>query len=179
MRGDLIRKLNFPKWIIVIATTSTALINLGINLIVLITFSLINGVTPSLSWLLVPISIIELYALALGVSFALGSINVKYRDIGSIWDVLIQALFYCAPIIYPISMVATQSAVAAKIILLNPIAQTIQDIRHNLITDTTITTWGYCNTWWVCLIPIVIVIVVAVTGSLYFRKKSKYFAEEV
>lgn len=179
IRGDLIRKLNFPKWIIVISTTSTALINLSINLLVLVVFSLINGVSPSLSWLLVPIFIVELYALALGISFFLGSINVKYRDIGSIWDVIIQALFYCAPIIYPISMVASQSAAAAKIILLNPISQVIQDIRYNLITDTTITTWNYCNTWWVCLIPIIVVIIVAIIGALYFRKKSKFFAEEV
>ncbi len=179
MRGDLIRKLNFPKWIIVIATTSTALINLGINIIVLIVFSLINGVTPSLAWLLVPFSIVELYALALGVSFFLGSINVKYRDVGSIWDILVQALFYCAPIIYPVSMVAARSATAAKIILLNPISQVIQDIRHNLITDTTITAWNYIGSWWICLIPILIVILVLLGGSFYFRKHSKYFAEEV
>lgn len=179
MRGDLIRKLNFPKWIIVIATSSTSLINLGINLVVLVVFSLLNGVTPSLSWLLVPLSIAEIYALALGIAFFLGSINVKYRDIGSIWDVIIQALFYCAPIIYPVSMVANTSVTAAKIILLNPISQVIQDVRHNLITDTTITTWNYCNTWWICLIPIAIVAVIVVCGSLYFRKRSKYFAEEV
>ena len=179
MRGDLIRKLSFPKWIIVISTTSTAVINLMINLLVLIVFSLINGVTPSPSWLLVPISLIELYALALGIAFLLGSINVKYRDIGSIWEVLIQALFYCAPIIYPVSMVAEQSMLAARLVLLNPISQVIQDVRHNLITDTAITTWNYAGSWWSKLIPIVIVVIVGILGALYFRKKSKYFAEEV
>lgn len=179
MRGDLIRKLSFPKWIIVISTTSTALINLGINLIVLIVFSLLNGVTPMWTWLLVPISVVELYALALGIAFLLGSINVKYRDIGSIWEVLTQALFYCAPIIYPVSMVADRSILAARIVLLNPISQVIQDVRHNLITDTAITTWNYYGSWWSKLIPVVIVVVLAVVGALYFRKKSKYFAEEV
>ena len=179
MRGDLIRKLSFPKWIIVISTTSTAVINLGINLLVLIVFSLFNGVIPSWSWLLVPISIVELYALALGIAFLLGSINVKYRDIGSIWEVLTQALFYCAPIIYPVSMVADRSILAARIVLLNPISQVIQDVRHNLITDTAITTWNYYGSWWSKLIPVVIVVVLAVVGALYFRKKSKYFAEEV
>lgn len=179
MRGDLIRKLSFPKWIIVISTTSTAVINLGINLLVLIVFSLFNGVIPSWSWLLVPISIVELYTLALGIAFLLGSINVKYRDIGSIWEVLTQALFYCAPIIYPVSMVADRSILAARIVLLNPISQVIQDVRHNLITDTTITTWNYYGSWWSKLIPVVIVVVLAVVGALYFRKKSKYFAEEV
>ena len=179
MRGDLIRKLSFPKWIIVISTTSTAVINLGINILVLIVFSFFNGVMPSWSWLLVPISVVELYTLALGIAFLLGSINVKYRDIGSIWEVLTQALFYCAPIIYPVSMVADRSILAARIVLLNPISQVIQDVRHNLITDTAITTWNYYGSWWSKLIPVVIVVVLAVVGALYFRKKSKYFAEEV
>ena len=179
MRGDLIRKLSFPKWIIVLSTTSTAVINLLINIGVLVVFALINGVTPTWTWLLVPLSVIELYVLALGVSFLLGSINVKFRDISSIWEVIIQALFYCAPIIYPISMVADYSVFAARIVLLNPIAQVIQDVRYNLITDATITTWNYVGSWWSKLIPVIIVIVVAVAGALYFRKKSKYFAEEV
>jgi ABC-2 type transport system permease protein len=179
MRGDLIRKLSFPKWIITISTTSTAVINLLINICVLIVFALINGVTPTWTWLLVPIFVVELYVLALGIAFLLGSINVKYRDIASIWEVLIQALFYCAPIIYPVTMVAQHSAVAARIVLLNPIAQVIQDVRYSLITDTTITTWNYEGPWWLKIIPVVIVIIVAVSGALYFHKKCKYFAEEV
>ena len=43
-RGDLIRKLNFPKYIIVISGTISSLINLGINLLVVMLFALINGV---------------------------------------------------------------------------------------------------------------------------------------
>ena len=179
MRGDLIRKLSFPKWIVVISTTSTALINLGINLVVLIVFALLNGVEPSLNWLLAPIPIIELYALSLGISFLLGAINVKYRDVGSIWDVLTQALFYCAPIIYPLSMVASSSILAARIILLNPIAQIIQDVRYLLITTTAETTWNYYGSAWSKTIPVVIVVIVAILGAVYFRKKSKFFAEEV
>lgn len=179
MRGDLIRKLSFPKWIIVISTTSTAVINLLINIGVLVVFALINGVTPTWTWLLVPVSVIEIYALSLGIAFLLGSINVKYRDVGSIWEVIIQALFYCAPIIYPVSMVASYSVMAARIVLMNPIAQVIQDVRYNLITDTTITTWNYEGSWWSKLIPVFIVVIVTIIGAIYFRKKCKYFAEEV
>ena len=135
MRGDLIRKICFPKYIVVVSATLTAIINLFINLAVVIIFALINGVSPSWTWVLVPILVIELYALALGISFLLGAINVKYRDITSIWDVLTQALFYAVPIIYPITMVASTSTIAAKVILLNPIAQIVQDIRYCLITD--------------------------------------------
>lgn len=178
-RGDLLRKISFPKYIVVVSATLTAVINMLINLVVIIIFALINGVTPSWNWLLIIPAILELYTLSLGVAFLLGAINVKYRDITSIWDVVVQALFYAVPIIYPISMVAASSEVAAKIILLNPISQAIQDIRFNLITDQTITTWNYLGNFLLAIIPIIITIVILVIGALTFRKKSKFFAEEV
>ncbi len=178
-RGDLLRKISFPKYIVVVSSTLTAVINMLINLVVIIIFALINGVTPSFSWLLVIPAIIELYLLSLGIAFLLGSINVKYRDITSIWEVLIQALFYAVPIIYPIAMVAETSAVAAKIILLNPIAQAIQDIRFGLITSETVTTWNYVDNPFLVVIPIIFVLTILVIGALVFRRKSKFFAEEV
>ncbi len=178
-RGDLLRKISFPKYIVVVSATLTAVINMLINLVVIIIFALINGVAPSWGWLLVFIPIFGLYLLSLGIAFLLGSINVKYRDITSIWDVLVQALFYAVPIIYPISMVAATSEVAAKILLLNPISQCIQDIRYLLITHDTITTWNYIGNPLIALIPIAIILVVLVVGALVFRRNSKFFAEEV
>lgn len=177
-RGDLIRKISFPKYIVTVSTTLTAVINLLINLVVIVIFALINGVTPSFSWLLVLPLIFELYLLALGISFLLGSINVKYRDIGSIWDVLIQALFYAVPIIYPIAMVAETSTWAAKVILLNPIAQVIQDVRWSLITPATVTTSGFVGVW-AELVAMGIVLVIFVIGALVFRQRSRFFAEEI
>lgn len=178
-RGDLIRKISFPKYIVVISATLTAVINMLINVVVIIVFALLNGVTPSWTWLLVPLSLLELYFLSLGIAFLLGAINVKYRDITSIWEVLTQALFYAVPIIYPISMVAGTSVKAAKMILLNPIAQAIQDIRHNLITPESITTWNYIGNVFLQILPIILVIALLVVAALFFRKKSKFFAEDI
>lgn len=178
-RGDLLRKISFPKYIVVVSATLTAVINMLINLLVIIIFALINDVTPSLSWFLVIPAILQLYLLSLGIAFLLGSINVKYRDITSIWDVLTQALFYAVPIIYPISMVADSSVIAAKVILANPISQAIQDIRFSLITHETITTWNYFGNVFLSFIPVIITLTLLVVGSLVFRKKSKFFAEEV
>ncbi len=177
-RGDLLRKISFPKYIVVVSATLTAVINMLINVVVIIIFALINGVEFSPTWFLAIPAIFELYLLSLGIAFLLGSINVKYRDITSIWDVIVQALFYAVPIIYPISMVANSSTFAAKIILLNPIAQAIQDIRYNLITAETITTWNFIQTP-TYIIPIIAVVIILIIGALIFRKKSKFFAEEV
>ena len=180
-RGDLIRKVCFPKYIVVVSATLTAVINVLINLVVIFVFALIDGVTPSWTWLLVPILLFELYLFSLGISFLLGAINVKYRDITSIWDVVVQALFYAVPIIYPISMVAATSPVAAKVILLNPISQVIQDLRYCIVTKEAVTTWSYVDEENIILkfIPLAIVVVMLTWGSWYFRKKSKKFAEEI
>lgn len=178
-RGDLLRKIEFPKYIVVVSATLTAVINMLINLGVILVFALINGVTPSLTWLIVPLSLVELYALSLGLAFFLGAHNVKYRDVTSIWDVLVQALFYAVPIIYPVSMVAGTSVLAAKVILFNPIAQAIQDIRFNLITTETITSWNYLGGMLLSIVPILIVVGVLIVGAVTFKRKSKFFAEEV
>lgn len=180
-RGDLLRKISFPKYIVIVSATWTAVINMLINLVVIIIFALINGVTPSWHWLLVFLPLLELYLLALGIAFLLGSVNVKYRDITSIWDVLTQALFYAVPIIYPISLIAENSVTAAKIILINPISQTIQDIRYLLITDQTITTWSYVGerNFLLKFLPLLITIALLAIGAIIFRRRSKFFAEEV
>ncbi len=76
-------------------------------------------------------------------------------------------------------MVANTSTLAAKIILLNPIAQAIQDARYNLITTQSITVWNYFENPFMMIMPIILVIFVLLIGSIYFRRKSKFFAEEI
>ena len=178
IRSDLMRKIAFSKWIIVLSATTTALINLGINLVVVVVFAFLSGVSISFTWVLVPFLILELYFLSFGLALLLGSINVKFRDVQSIWEVLVQALFYAVPIIYPVSMVTLYSEMAAKILMLNPIAQIIQDVRFLLITDKSVTTWGLISGP-IKLIPVILVILILIVGAKVFQKKSKYFAEEI
>ena len=179
IRSDLMRKIAFPKWIIVLSATTTALINLAINLVVVIVFSLLSGVELSWTWLIVPFLILELYLLSFGIALFLGSLNVKFRDVQSIWEVLIQALFYAIPIIYPLSMVVNYSEVAANVLMLNPIAQVIQDVRFCLITNETVTGWAILPNVFLKFAPLLLVAIMFTIGVLVFKKKSKYFAEEI
>lgn len=179
IRSDLMRKIAFPKWIIVLSATTTALINLGINFVVIILFSFFSGIAPNLGWLLVPFLILELYLLSLGLALLLGSVNIKYRDVQSIWEVVVQALFYAVPIIYPIQMVATYSNFTAHLLMLNPIAQVIQDVRSLLVTDATLTSWEILPHFLLNFIPLLLVGLVFIAGMFVFKHKSKYFAEEI
>lgn len=177
-RGDLIRKINFPKYIIVISGTVSSLINLAFNLAVVLVFIIINGVDLSWSALLVIPLVIELYVFALAIAFLLAALNVKLRDVGYLWEIFIQAAFYATPIIYPLQMVLVKSETAAKLLLLNPAAQIIQDARYVLVTKDTVTTWSLIKDWKV-FIPFMIIAVLLVVASVYFRKHSKSFAEEI
>lgn len=178
-RGDLIRKINFPKYIIVISGTLSALINLILNLVVVSVFILFNGVPLHWSVLLFPLNILELYILSVAIAFLLAALYVKYRDISHIWEVFLQGAFYATPILYSIGMVVAQSDLAAKILLLNPVAQIIQDARYNTITHQTTTTGSLVHNYLVALIPYVIVVCLIVFATWYFRKSQAYFAENV
>jgi ABC-2 type transport system permease protein len=178
-KGDLLRKLAFPRYAVVVAGSLSALINLAINIIVIAVFMVINGVTPNLGALLAIPLIIELFIFGLGVAFFLSALYVRFRDVNYIWEVVLQAGFYATPILYPISLVVAKSPLVAKIMLLNPVAQTIQDVRAVVITSQTVTPTSLFHNHFAPLIPIAIVIIVAVSAGLYFKKRSPSFAEDI
>ena len=177
-RGALIRKINFPKYIIVISSTVSALINLAINLIVVLVFCILNGVTlrPE-AFLILPL-VLELYVFALAIAFLLSAVNVKLRDIGYLWEVFLQAAFYATPILYPLQMVATQMPGAEKWLMLSPVAQIVQDVRHVLITADAVTMWQVLSGWKVA-IPFIIIALIGVAGAIYFKMSQRYFAERI
>jgi ABC-2 type transport system permease protein len=131
-RGDLIRKIKIPRWMIVFGSSINALINLGLNLIVIGIFMVLNQSEPlGTAWLL-PLVLAEIYIFALGISLFLSAAFVKYRDIGYVWEVFLQAGFYLTPILYPMSMIVNESF--QKLMLLNPMAQAIQDARYAVVS---------------------------------------------
>mgnify|MGYP000370511921 CR=1 FL=1 len=79
--GDLLRKIHFPKITVTIASIMSALINFGINLIVMIFFILINGVHISFKAVLIIPIFAELLLIASGLAFFLGALFVNFRDL--------------------------------------------------------------------------------------------------
>lgn len=180
-RGDVIRKIKFPKYIIVVSGTISSLINLAFNLFVVLVFCLLTGVDFGERALLAPFLILELYALVLGIGLFLSAAYVKLRDISHIWEILMQGMFYAIPILYPINLIINQfpdKAWIPKLIMINPISQIIQGMRYSLITDYSVRTSDVIQSPY-SFIPFAIVVFMLVIGSLYFRKESKYFAEKL
>ena len=184
-RGDLLRKINFPKYIVVISSTVSAFIILLISLVVVLIFMIINGVEFRWTAVLFPLLIIELYIFALAIAFLLSTLYVKFRDIGHIWDVVMQIWFYLTPIIYPLSQIINMGGygllIAKLLLIFNPVAQIIQDARYVMVTTQTETIWNTVGAGFSLLriIPVILILALFIVGVAVFRKHSKRFAEEL
>ncbi len=176
-RGDLIRKIRIPRWIIVLSSSVSALINLGLNLLVVLVFMFLNDIDFMKTGLWFPFILVEIYVFALGLSLFLAAAFVKFRDISYIWEVIMQGAFYVTPILYPLSLIT--SAQLQRILLINPMAQAIQDARSVLVTKEAITISEAFGTPAARLIPIGISMLFLAAGLLYFRREAGSFAENL
>ncbi|HVX48149.1 MAG TPA: ABC transporter permease [Candidatus Saccharimonadales bacterium] len=176
-RGDLIRKISIPRWMIVFSSSISALINFFLNLVVIVIFMVLNHVSPQETLFWLPLILLEVYLFALGLSLFLSAAYVKLRDMNYVWEVILQAGFYMTPILYPLALITNLTL--QKIIMINPMAQAIQDARYTAVTHQTSTIYQVFGGGWYQYIPFAIVAVVLVGGLAYFRRESKYFAENI
>lgn len=172
--GDLIRKVYFPRVILPLAASITSFITLLLNLCVVFAFAIYLNVDFSFRLLYLPLYLIELYLFSLGVSFFLAALFVRFRDIGHIWTVVMQAFFYATPIIYPLAIVPKEFQ---KFLMASPMAHVIQNARNLIIAPTVTTSAEVLGRFWI--VPHAAILITYVIGYYVFQKMAAKFAEEV
>lgn len=178
--GDLIRKAYFPRWILVVASTTSALLTFAINtiLVLVVTYAL-GDLDITLRSLLVPLYYLELIALVLGLSMLLSSLFVFFRDLGHIWEIVSLVLFYGSAVVFPYAIIRTHSIKLAELAGLNPVAQIIQDLRYSLVVSSQLNQSMATYIGALVVIPIILSIAVFVVGFLVFNKLTPKFAESL
>jgi ABC-2 type transport system permease protein len=179
VRQSLLRKLVFPRIVIPTSAVLTASITFVVNLVVVGMFIAAKQITPRLSWLLVIPLLVELFVVVLAVSLVLATIFVRLRDIGQVWDLVLQLFFYASPIVYPIGYLPGW---ARTIAFLNPFTQILQQIRSIVLypdlPNNKITASQTLGDW-ASLAPIAIVLGLAVISLVFFKREEPWFAERV
>jgi ABC-2 type transport system permease protein len=178
VNGNLINKASFPRAILVIASSISALMTFVINLMLIV---IIAGATHNLSlgWHSVtslPL-LVELYALVIGIALILSSLFVYYRDLGHIWEILVQLLFYGSAVVFPLSPAILHRFVT--LVALNPVAQIIEDMRHALVTQDPRVPWTATILGPAFAVPLLVVIAVLVAGVATFRALAPHFSENL
>ncbi len=174
-RGDLIRKVNFPKLIIVLAAVLNATTTFLLNMIIVFVFLVFSKIVPPVSiFVFIPL-VLEFILFVLGVSLILSTLFTRFRDFAHIWEVSLQLLFYATPIIYPITLIPSQFT---KFVFLNPIAQMIQDSRWAIISNSVPTAWNMFS-YKYGVFPIAVAALTLIVGLVIFQFSAKNFAEEI
>jgi len=102
---SLIKKIYIPKQIFVISVSVSLLVDAVFSTICLFIIALAIGAPFTSSLFILPINFILLFAFAFGLALVLSIATVSFRDLPNIVSVLLQALYYLTPIIYPMSFV--------------------------------------------------------------------------
>jgi ABC-2 type transport system permease protein len=123
----VVRKTQFPRLVIPLATVLTSAFNFGLNLIVVVVFVLAWGVDPTWTWLLFPVLVGLLGIFTAAVSVILSVLYVRFRDVAIIWGVLAQILFYATPVLYPIELL--ENPTLERVLMFNPLAPIFEQVR--------------------------------------------------
>ncbi len=174
--SNLIRKVYFPREVLVVSTIGSLLVTMLVELSVLcvILLALGNMVLPWIPLLLVLVTIQTVFVL--GIGLMLSVFNVYFRDVKHLIGISLQALFYSAPIVYPIKFVEDAAGRTSfpllRVYTLNPLVRFVDayravmyDLRFPALSDVV-----YVTIWAVAMLTL---------GLLVFRRLDRRLAEEV
>ena len=128
-RAGILSKIYFPREIVVISAVLTAFMMFIFELVVFFMFIVAFQFVPTITLAFIPVPLIILFTLTLGISFALSVTNVFFRDMQSIWTIILQAGFFLTPIIYNLEMLPD---FLQNILYFSPLVQ-IFEMFHNSI----------------------------------------------
>jgi lipopolysaccharide transport system permease protein len=108
-RGFLLTRTRVPAWILVVTSISNALITLCVFTLVMLIFLTVDGRPPDVAALLLyGVYAVALVMIVIGFALAASVLFLRYRDLNQVWEVVTQAGFFLAPIIYPVSVLPEQ-----------------------------------------------------------------------
>jgi ABC-2 type transport system permease protein len=176
-RENIVRKIHFPRLVIPLSVVLTAYFNFLLNFAAVVVFMLARGVEVRWSWLeLIPL-VLFLGVFATGLAMLLSSLYVRFRDVRPIWEVALQAIFYGSAIFYPIEKIP--SVQLQHIIMCNPLAAVVQQVRHAVIDPRAHTAGQAIGGDIRLLIPLAIVLALAIGGFWWFNREAPRIAEEL
>lgn len=169
--AGIIKKVYFPREILVISQVLSGLVNFFISCVIIVVFCLASGFGISIHILILPIIAIIQSILIMGVVFILSAVNVYIQDMEYIIGFVLNMMFYGTPVIYELSAFGN-AGVLLKLISLNPMTMIINAYRDIFMNHV----WpNMYNLGIVLLLGMVTLIV----GYKLFKVLEKGFAEEL
>jgi ABC-type polysaccharide/polyol phosphate export permease len=127
--GELWRRVRFPKTALAISTLLTGVVNLALALVPLMAVLLVMRRPVGVALLTLPLTIALTSLFVLGVSLILATGALYFHDVMPAWNMLLPALMFTAPIIYPASILPPRLQVLYRF---NPLTLYVEAFRAPL-----------------------------------------------
>ncbi len=167
--AGILKKVYFPREILPLSVVTSEAVNFIISTIIILAFVLGYGMGLSKFIIFYPLVLIVQYLLLIGISFIVSSVTVYFRDLQHFIGVILQLLFYAAPIVYSPNSIPLEYQWILKY---NPMTYIINAYRNIFYYQTAVE-----------LKPLFILIAISAIACIIayciFNKLQKGFAEQL
>ncbi|MHB1357075.1 MAG: ABC transporter permease [Anaerolineae bacterium] len=167
--SNLLTKVYFPRLVIPLASIMPAMVDFAIAFVVLLVMMIYYGIVPTWNTLWLPAFLLLALVTALGMGLWLSAMNVRYRDIRYVIPFLVQFWMFASPVTYPSSIIPAQWR---WLYGLNPMAGVIEGFRWALLGTGT-------APGLLLIASVIAALTLLVSGTFYFRRMERTFADVV
>lgn len=168
--SNMISKVYFPRLVIPTSAVIVSFVDFMISFVLLLVLMIWYGYWPSWRILTLPVFVIMTFAASMGAGLWIAALNVKYRDFRYVVPFVIQFGLYISPVGFSSAIVPEQWKLLYS---LNPMVGVIDGFRWAILRgDSQLYLPGL-------LLSMLLVMLLCVTGILYFRKTEKSFADVI
>src|SRR4051794_23978856 len=172
--ANLIRKTRFPRQLVPLSVVFAHLVSFAamLALLLVLNFIVLSRVRAT-EWLAIPLCVIFV-GLVCGLSLAVASLNVLFRDVEFIVSALLVPLFFLTPILYPLNgkPISNHPTAVWFIHWVNFISPGIEAVRAPLF-------YGRLPFWGDALYLVVACVAVLALGAFVFSRVDDQIAIEV
>jgi len=165
----IISKVYFPRLIIPTSAVISGTIDFCISFGILIGMMVWYKIVPTANIIYLPLFLLLAFTAALGIGLWLSALNVEFRDVFYVVPFLVQAGQYISPVAYSSSIIPEKWKLLYS---LNPMAGVIDGFRWSILGTAT-------PNWASVIISVISVLIIFVSGLLYFRKMERTFADVI
>jgi len=167
--ANMLKKVYFPRLALPISTVIAGLLDFVLAFILLLGMMAYFGITPTLNVLFLPLFLLLALVTSLGVSLWLAALNVQFRDVRYTIPFLTQFWLFATPIAYPSSLLSEPWRIVYGI---NPMVGVVEGFRWALLgVDTA--------PGLMIAVSSLVAVSFLVTGTFYFRRMERTFADVV
>jgi lipopolysaccharide transport system permease protein len=167
--APLVTKVYFPRLLVPLAAVLPGLVDLALSLLTLVVLLVVYEMVPSGAVLTLPMWVVALVATSFSVGLWLSALNVQYRDVNHAVTLFVQLWLFVSPVAYPSSMV--EGGGWRWVYALNPMAGVLDGFRWALVRGP--------RPGPTVLVSMAVIIVLLVSGVLYFQRTERRFADVI